>query len=292
MKARHGNVQCNLQHMQAIIRPTQHQPCLFDTAQFDHRRISSTGLIIPGTQVFQYSQSLQSNDTPTSFYAGTPVSPNYTGINPLWVGQTSDVCDGGSFLPISSHYRFTITGRRNLDNVYVSFTLFRETKRMDQSLGPGIQSVACLPDSLRYLDNIAGNSKNSLPKDRFKVYWHRTILMNSAPALSASGNTDTQGTTANVKYFNFSIRHRGVRTQNVTYPATPESVPTTTGTPPSIDPILDYGPYGTLNTPFGSQLWLLISSTDANTGATDTQQVAITCSRTVYWRDGIGNYRM
>jgi len=272
MKARYGKPQMNLQHVHMAMRPTNLQPVCFDVGQFDYRRTNGT-TIIPGTQVFQFNTTTGGIDTPYHFLAGPPLSSNYQGMNPLWQGLCTDLPDSGAYLPTHSTYYFRVAGRNALDNVHVSFTLFRE-KRQSERSAPA--PVLDMPYALQYLDNMAEPVLNQFPTDRYKKYWHRTMFFNST-------KTDqyTKGTTANVKHFSFTVKHRGLRTQNKTFPATPDSLPTN-----PIDPSLDFGPFGIDNTPSGSQLWLLISTTD--TDATTNEAVSITCQRKVYWRDSIG----
>ena len=265
----------NLQHFSVPIRPSNTEPYAIDITQFDYRRVNSVNVIIPGTPVYQWDTHAGGITTPASFFAGPASSTNYHGFNPLWSGLISDIPDGGQYLPISSTYNFTVTGATHLVDTKVTFTLMREKKRTTRS---ALATLGMnMPHSLRYMDNISDKALNCLPPDRFKVYWSRSVYINTR-----SDQTKTGATTGNVKTFTFHIKHKGgVKKQNKSFPHDPDSLPTN-----PIDTDMDYGPFGLHNTDPTSALWLVISSTDSE--STTAQVPIVHCSRKVYWRDAVG----
>ena len=279
-RARHGKVQMNLQHFSVPIRPSSTEPYAIDITQFDYRRVNSANVIIPGTPVYQWDTHAGGITTPASFFAGPATSTNYHGANPLWAGLTTDIPDGGQYLPISSTYNFTITGATHLVDAKVTFTLMREKKRTTRT---ALQTLGMnMPHSLRYMDNISDKSLNCLPPDRFKVYWSRSVYINSR-----SDQTKTGATTGNIKSFSFTVKHKGgVKRQNKTFPNDTDTLPVQFPTESHIDPDLDFGPFGMHNTDPLSALWLVISSTDSE--GTTAQVPIVHCSRKVYWRDQVG----
>lgn len=288
MNARYGQVQKNL-HISDNLVPLAAQPICFDATDFTSRRLNSMGgLLSSGCKIWQVN-TVGTGLTQAGLFQA------FGQGNPFWDNTMNDIPDGGFYKPLYAKYEFHIKGRDNVDDTWVDIKLVSARKGTfvpQFSAPPGTFAQRIMPYGLMHMQYLADYS-NKINGQFFKTYATKRIYLNSQSSLTAptpGATANQQGviqTTGNTKFCHFKIRPKKVRRQLTTWPETPgEPGPTTPGTTAIPDDV-ESGAYGIGNVPVDQPLWFIISANDRTQMDGDSVQIKVT--RTVYWRDPIGN---
>ena len=273
---------------------SSHTPLLMDLGDFSRKQQGISGQPNKlGARIFTIDSSIGN--------LGLPVVMNITswvkGLqNPFWTGVQSDQVDGGKYKPLSGAYRFRIRCSGNLSSTRVTFHTF--TMRPDaQHPATSNTTSRSMPQALIHMCNMAEPTANQFLGNKFlKLYSSKCVhftphkYQDHFSIGAASGSAQHQGPTVE-KFMYINVKPTKVRKQEYTTPIDPLD-PTTA---------IPDGNFGHINTPEGVPFWLLIScdqptrtdnhdNSNANLHADlgEGQQVRISCSRTVKWRDHVG----
>jgi len=217
--------------------------------------------------------------------------------NPFWTGVQSDQVDGGKYKPLSGAYRFRIRCSGNLTSTRVTFHTFTMNPHAQHPTTSTTTSRS-FPQALIHMCNMAEPTANQFLGNKFLKLWStKTVHFNPHKyqdhfplGTLNTGATNPHGPTVE-RFCYINIRPKRVRKQEYTIPIDPLD-PTTA---------IPDGNFGHLNVPESVPFWLLISCDQpTRTAAHDdhpdllhndlaeSQQVVISCSRTVKWRDHTG----
>jgi len=268
-EARYGSIQRNF-HVSNLMTPLAAQPILTDIMDFTCRRANSAG-----ANFAQYNA------------AGTAVQTvgNWTpSTNIFHAGQNQDLVDTGKYLALSCHVTMRFQATPSAIDTRIRVDLFSVKAKAIQQVMSG-QPLFSFPTALRQLNDLANPEKNKLGGNPYiKVYATKWLYLSSSRNGPAAPGTGAQlpgpAVTGNSGYLSFNIcpKKGKLRTQDDTVPATPSD---------PIAPIVD-GNYGPFNVPQDEPLFLLISSSDPSAILPPANIVSVQLSRTVRWRDPIG----
>ena len=271
---RYGPVQRGLQLGNISFHINASQPICFDAADFTSSRISQTGTVSGGCQVWQV------NTLTTGITAAGNFTTSTVGNNAYWVYSNKDKIEGGRYKPLYCTYTVEVSGRGLLDSTHIQMDLFAQKAGFEKFAAPSAgMSVyqRFMPDGLVNLTSMC--FENSFNPSLFKTYSRKRMLINSQVSLSTDGQGTTtgyQGSTSNVKYFKFTVKPKHARKQLDTFPETPGVVEQEQGAS-------TYGGYGLLNVDPRTPLWCMFSTTDRTSLDGDSVQIRI--KRHCVWRD-------
>lgn len=272
---RYGPVQRGLQLGNISFRINASQPIVFDAADFTSSRISQTGTVSGGCQVWQV------NSLTTGITAAGNFTTSTVGNNAYWVFSNKDIVDGGRYKPLYATYTVEVSGRGLLDSTHIQMDLFCQKAGFEKfalaSAGMS-QYQRFMPEGLVNLTSMC--FENSFNPSIFKTYSRKRMLINSQGSYTtdSQGNTTGyQGNTSNVKYFKFTVKPKRARQQLESFPETPGDVEQEAGQ-------TGFGGYGApLQVDPRTPLWCMFSTTDRTSLDGDSVQIRI--KRHVVWRD-------
>ncbi len=276
-----GQVQQNYHSAASILKPTDKKPIVFDMKDFTCER----GEILGG-RFWQYDPTVAVNEPfliqPSNWFRSTALGEHY------WGSQNDDQPDGGSYLALDSTYFFEVKGSRALSDTRVRIDIVSQ-KATASTIGQGSavapQSLA-LPNTLRYLTDLAQPYKNRINPSYFKKYISKVIYINSSKT-----NPGVKGTTGNTMRFSLKLKHNSVCIQHQTNPQVGGGIIQLEGDPLppfSEEPELIGGNFGPYNVPIDQPLYCIISTDDSG-GTASPDEVQVLVSRRVRWRDALGN---
>lgn len=220
-----------------------------------------------------------------------PIDSVY-GDNIYWEHQNADRPDTGAYLAMNATYFVEIKGVPYTDNTRVRFDVISQKPNAilpaTAIQGPATPLPKLLPDTLRYMKDLADPTKNRINPTYFHKYMSKTVFLNS------SKSEDTKGTTANVMRFSFKIHPNKLCIQSQTNPQVGGGIVISEDPPPDDGEQEEFsrGNFGPRNVPATQPLWLLISS-DAPGGSPPPEyRIAVSLSRRVVWRDHIGSSQL
>lgn len=265
--SQYGCMQSGFHRMSTHVVPIARAPVLFDMLDFSVDRLdtSTPPVTIPSGPFYQY-QGVGPTLTAVARWNLAQVSSAF------WQGENTDILDTGSYLACYMDYTFHIVGNADLDNTRVRIDIFRQKSNVLYDRDPN-QLPLTLPKALNQLDNIAMPHLNQLNPKYFKKIKTVVKYFNSR---TDSTQSVTQFT-PNDYYVKYRARPMKVRQQNITIPATAGGA----------EAQIPDGQWGHFQTPFGQQLWCLISTDDLS--ALTGDQVNVTISRKIKWRDRVGS---
>lgn len=266
-QALHGQVQTSYQELSSHLTPIATRPLCFDSTDFSRERtITGVGTQL-GCQVYQFNTLGTAITAPAQWRNNAAFA-----ANPLWQGQNLDFVSGGSYLPMFAKYTFRVEGIPTIDNTRVRIDLVSlKMKAFTQQLSGS--NTLILPHCLINMQNLANPTLNKLPPSYYRVWKTKYMYLNSQPSL---GTNVPHPTTGNIKYCTFKIRPKKVKTQNLTVPATQDSILL----------LPSHSPYGPGQSPLSNQLFFIISCDDRTIG--DLDAVHVNVSRYLVWRDSDG----
>lgn len=210
------------------------------------------------------------------------------GPNLYWSHQNNDQPDTGAYLAMSATYFVEVTGVPYCDNTRVRFDIISQKPNAilpAEKVQGATPLPKALPDTLRYLTNIADPTKNRINPTYFRKYMSRTLFINS------SKTDDTKGTTANVMRFSFKITPNKLCVQSETNPQVGGGIVINEDPPPDQIEQDEYprGNFGPRNVPITQPLWLLISSDAVDSSPPGPTRMQVSLSRRIVWRDHLGS---
>lgn len=274
--AKYGKTQQNFHQLTNMLgipgkELTPDHPHCFDLTDFTCQR----GPIIGG-RVYRYDGGVTEV---ANWERNAATLDNY-----YWENQNEDQPDGGAYLAMDATYYVEVKGGRALNNCRIRFDVISQK---DSAVIPSAATVGAvenliLPDTLGYLKSLAQPHLNRINPSFFKKYFTKVVFINSSKTIQA-----TKGTTANVMRFSFTIRPKKLCVQNETNPQVGGGA-IVDETTQIIGEQAEYerGNFGPLNTPSTQPLWMVISSDD---GAIDNENVNISISRRIRWKDALGS---
>lgn len=221
-----------------------------------------------------------------------PENPDY-GKNVYWYHQNLDQPDTGAYLAMNATYFVEVEGIPFSDNTRIRFDVI--SQRPDailpatQTQLPATPLTKLLPDTLRYMQNLADPTINRINPTYFRKYMSKTIFLNSSKSNSAG--VTTRGTTANKMRFSFKINPNKVCVQSETNPQVGGGIVINDKPPPVDGEQVEYtrGNFGPRNVPATQPLWLLISSDNESD---PDSRISVSLSRRIVWRDHIGSSQL
>jgi len=267
-QARYGSVQRNFQTSNLMI-PLAGQPIITDLMDFSCVRSTAD----QGARFGQYSTT-----TPPILQNVGQWSPS---TNLFHRDQNLDLPDTGKYLALNCHITMRFQGTPSAIDTRIRVDLCSVKKVPQTRIGT---DIFALPSALNQLTNLANPELNKLGGNPYIKVWSTKWLYLSSSRNMGAGSAGPQApgpaVTGNSGYLSFTIKPKNgrMRTQMVTVPATPQDTNTV------IDG--DWGPYN-----IGDQtapLFLIISSSDPSVLGPAPNSVTVQCSRTVTWRDPIG----
>ena len=284
----YGSVQTGHHHwaVQDLV-VSAHSPLLMDLGDFSREyQVGSTLKV--GAKIFTISPLSSEVITATHWTKGLN--------NSFFTGQNSDIVDGGKYKPLSGKYTFKISCSGNLITTRVTIHTF---VMRPSNMHPATSNVQTrsMPQALKNLTEMADPTVNTFQNNKFiKLYSSKTIIFQPHKYQdhfsmgAAAGASQHDGPTIEKLHY-LNVYPKKVREQEYTIPIDAQD-------PTSEIPDSDFGH---LNVPEGVPYWCLISCDHPtrNEGHTDStnhlhhnsdasQQVRITASRVVTWRDHIG----
>ena len=269
------------------------KPICLDLTDFTCSRGPETAGV-PASYGAEIYQLVPPNIAPSSVnhWRIKPPSATY-GENLYWKDQNLDQVDTGAYLAMSATYFVEVEGLPVAQNTRVRFDIISQKPDAilpaERIVAPATPLPKLLPDTLRYLQNIADPTENRINPVYFKKYMSKTIFLNSTKGNTA-GST-TRGTTANKMRFSFRITPNKLCVQSETNPQVGDGV-VINDNPPPVDgaqPEYPRGNFGPRNVPATQPLWLLISSDNKLDPNPLNNLVQVKLSRRVVWRDHIGS---
>lgn len=266
--SQYGSIQRNMQNLVVNqLVPTASAPLLFDTTDFTCFR-SATGN--QGCQVYQVTPA-------NTVLPASGFNVQEWQNNAYWARQNADICDTGKYLPLYVKYTIRIQGNRSLDNTRIRFDLFSaRAKAVVPSAGGAPSTNVVLPTGLIHMKNMANPTLNRINPTFFKHYSSKTIFINSQVSVIPGEAATGGNSTANIRYYSFSVRPKKPKYQALSNPDNPQD--------PTAE--VDDGNFGPLNVPIDSPLWMLISTDDASS---IDDRVQIQINRECKWRDAQGS---
>lgn len=270
-EARYGAVQRNFQTTNAMT-PLAAQPILTDIMDFTCRRATTAG-----------ANFGQFNSTGTAINNVGNWTPS---TNLFHAAQNLDLPDTGKYLALSCHVTLRFQAVPSITDCRVRVDLFSVKASAIPTTITG-QPIFAMPSGLLQLINLANPELNKLGGNPYLKVWATKWLYlsssrNMVPGTGA-GQAAGPAVTGNSGYLSFNIKPKKgkLRTQEITAPWSPG------------DPVaLTDGNYGPFNIPQADPLFLLISSSDTSVTGTPANAVTVQMSRTVRWRDPIGQSQL
>ncbi|AXQ66337.1 MAG: putative capsid protein [Geminiviridae sp.] len=261
--SQYGSIQKNFQNSRGAVNPTNSRPVLLDLSDFSKGDPSQLPPIM-GAQWYQKT-------TAGVLQAVNMWESSSLGLNPYWLNVNKDIPNSGKIFECWQKITFKIEGNLRLTDTRIRFDVFRAKPR---AFTPNAANVASLilPGSLNHFGGLA-ECTNKISSVYYKKILTKWVYLNSSRPDANQGTV--QGTTGNSRFVSIYLKMNRVRTQSLTNPV---AVP--------ISPEYQEGNWGPLNSALGSCLWCLISASDPLQG--DVQDVQVTASRTVCWRDPSG----
>lgn len=272
-RARHGEVQTNLQILTRPLRPTATQPCfcVVNDIQADNPVSGNSGA--PWYQL-------------NAGGASTIIS-NFQRNNDTYYNlQNNDIVDTGSFYLSGLKLTFrllavptltpSVPEDAQISNKRIRIDIFKQRSRALKtpiSLGD-IQQLPAVNAQTR-LSNMATPTLNKINPYYFQLIATKFVYMNPSKV-----DPLDKGTSSALKYVSMTVpfKHLGKFTQQVSDPSTPQ------------DPA---GPgYGVSNFPIHQRIWCMVSSDvgpTQNPANPNESYIEVSCQRCVTWRDSIGS---
>lgn len=266
--SQYGSKQVGYHKMTTHVTPVAAQPVLFDMLDFSCRHPAG-GIQIPSGYFYQVTTAGLLGEV-----AGwESCQPN----NLFWEGERVDIPDTGKMLACDMAYTFRIEGISSLDDTRVRIDIFQQKTKVYYVRPSTAQGgVLALPHSLAGLDNMATPTLNRLNGVYFKKIKTIWKYFNS----KTTEDQSTQ-TTANIQYASFRMKPNMLIQQIGTAPAVVNN---------ASDVVVTGGQWGIYNKPLNQSLWCLISTDDRTALASD--QVRVTVTRKVIWRDSVGGSQL
>jgi hypothetical protein len=272
----YGSVQKSFQKMEhdSLLLDKDH-PILFDGTDFTRHTFTTKYTAQGDTNVHEHGCRLFSlnRDSNAATDATICVVSSYFAAaqpsNPYFIGQTSDIVDGGQYKPLSAYYNFKFTAMDVKYPIFITITCMtvKPHKYVHSQQGHPHRDM---PQGLIHMKSVADPVENRINSEFFKVYSTKRITI--VPPRNTTLHTCEQRASV-------GIHPKKVRTQLLSNPTNDDDTDTEHLN----------GNYGSLQTPFAEPYWILISSSqDKHITGHAIPTIHFDVSRNVTWRDRVG----